>query len=76
MKEFAKYLARRYSVVNADDDEAMTNNLSQHHGENATNSSEKHKSLRTKHSVNTSGILNSFFNERRNSNRGRSPTCK
>lgn len=75
MKEFAKYLARRYSAVNAEDVDAVSNNQ-HHHVDNVLATGEKRKSLRARRSVNASGILNSFFNERSSTKSARSPKCK
>ncbi|XP_005182566.2 scavenger receptor class B member 1 isoform X1 [Musca domestica] len=74
MKEFAKYLARRYSAVNAEDVDAVSNNQ-HHHVDNVLATGEKRKSLRARRSVNASGILNSFFNERSSTKSARSPKC-
>lgn len=69
MKEFAKFFARRYSAVNCDDDQNLPQQM-----QNANN--DRHKSLNAQRSMNPSGILNSFFNERTNNHRARSPTRK
>lgn len=82
MKEFTQFFARRYSVVNSDDDQHN------HHQQQVTGvatlqnvtplspNDKQHKSLKAKHSMNPSGILNTFFNERSHNNKARSPTCK
>lgn len=69
MKEFTKFFARRYSAVNCDDGQHLPHQMQY------TNN-ERHKSLNTQCSMNPSGILNSFFNERTKNHRARSPTRK
>lgn len=77
MKEFAKFFARRYSAVHADDDQQLqANGAVAVNLQSATANIDRRKSLKAKHSVNASGILNSFFNERTISKRSRSPKCK
>lgn len=77
MKELNNLFARRYSSVNCEDDQYqpaagagfLQNAI-------AMNPAERHKSLQPRRSVNPSGILSSFFNERKKNHRARSPTCK
>lgn len=84
MKEFAKYFARRYSAVNCDDEhfqhlhqpEQVTVVAGLQNVCSSIPPLERHKSLQAQRSMNPAGILKSFFNERKQNHRARSPTCK